>query len=122
MAIFSKGLSKAAWVEAMGGLMGRVADEAAIHFNVLNRSKGPAVRGLRTQSDRNLYRDAMQAAIAKVPNLQVFLKGSIAQHTQMWHCEGLKFELTKLRMIRLARACTSRHVAASVLRVFQGST
>jgi tRNA uridine 5-carboxymethylaminomethyl modification enzyme len=58
-------------VDALDGLMGRVADAAAIQFRLLNRSKGPAVRGPRAQADRKLYRTAMQAAIREQPNLEV---------------------------------------------------
>ncbi len=58
-------------IDAMDGLMGRVADAAGIQFRLLNRSKGPAVRGPRTQADRALYRQAMQAAIADIDNLDV---------------------------------------------------
>ena len=58
-------------VDALDGLMGRVADEAGIQFRVLNRSKGPAVRGPRAQQDRALYRAAMQAALAAQPNLTI---------------------------------------------------
>ena len=54
-------------VDALDGLMGRVADRAGIQFRLLNRSKGPAVRGPRAQADRKLYRNAMQAAIAEQP-------------------------------------------------------
>ena len=58
-------------VDALDGLMGRVADWAGIQFRLLNRRKGPAVRGPRTQADRKLYARAMQAEIAGTPNLTV---------------------------------------------------
>jgi tRNA uridine 5-carboxymethylaminomethyl modification enzyme len=58
-------------VDALDGLMGRVADAAGIQFRLLNRSKGPAVRGPRTQADRKLYREAMQAALADQPGLEM---------------------------------------------------
>ena len=58
-------------IDALDGLMGRVADAAGIQFRLLNRRKGPAVRGPRTQADRKLYRLAMQEAITVQSNLDV---------------------------------------------------
>ncbi len=58
-------------VDALDGLMAKVADAAGIQFRLLNRSKGPAVHGPRAQADRKLYRQAMQAAIAQIDNLDV---------------------------------------------------
>ena len=58
-------------IDALDGLMGRVADLAGIQFRVLNRRKGPAVRGPRAQADRRLYARAMQQAICATANLVV---------------------------------------------------
>jgi len=58
-------------VDALDGLMGRVADAGGIQFRMLNRKKGPAVRGPRTQADRKLYREAMLREIEAIENLDV---------------------------------------------------
>ena len=63
-------------VDALDGLMGRAADQGGIQFRVLNRRKGPAVRGPRAQADRKLYAGAMQAAVRAVENL-VVIEGEV---------------------------------------------
>ena len=63
-------------IDALDGLMGRVADAGGIQFRILNKSKGPAVQGPRAQADRLLYKKAMQTAILKGNNLQT-IEGSV---------------------------------------------
>mgnify|MGYP001793861860 FL=1 len=62
-------------IDALDGLMARVADQSGIQFRMLNRSKGPAVWGPRAQIDRKLYREAMQAEILNHENLTVIADG-----------------------------------------------
>ncbi len=64
-------------IDAMDGVMGRVADKAAIQYRLLNRRKGPAVQGPRTQADRKLYRQAMLAELFSTPNLSL-IEGEVA--------------------------------------------
>lgn len=58
-------------IDAMDGIMGRIADQAGIQFRLLNRRKGPAVQGPRAQADRKLYRKAMQLELKKIANLSI---------------------------------------------------
>ncbi|WP_175499250.1 tRNA uridine-5-carboxymethylaminomethyl(34) synthesis enzyme MnmG [Loktanella salsilacus] len=67
-------------VDALGGAMGRVADVSGIQFRLLNRTKGPAVQGPRTQSDRVLYKNAMQAVTMSQQNLTI-IEGEVVDFT-----------------------------------------
>ena len=58
-------------IDAMDGVMGRVADRAGIQFRLLNRRKGPAVQGPRAQADRKIYRETMLALTQAQPNLTI---------------------------------------------------
>ena len=79
-------------IDALDGLMGRVADAAGIQFRLLNRSKGPAVQGPRTQADRKLYREAAQAAIRETARLKV-VEGTV---------DDLLVEANEVAGVRLA--------------------
>ena len=67
-------------IDALDGIMGRAADAAGIQFRLLNRRKGSAVRGPRTQADRKLYRQCVQALLAGQENLEI-LEGEVGRHS-----------------------------------------
>jgi len=80
-------------IDALDGLMGRAIDAAGIQFRVLNRSKGPAVRGPRAQADRRLYREAMQGLLRAQPGLDL-MEGAAAGLLRApdGRCPGLRLE------------------------------
>ncbi|MBR0824887.1 tRNA uridine-5-carboxymethylaminomethyl(34) synthesis enzyme MnmG [Bradyrhizobium manausense] len=91
-------------IDALDGLMGRVADAGGIQFRMLNRRKGPAVRGPRAQADRKLYAAAMQAAIRQTDGLSV-IEGE---------ADGLIVSDGRVRGLRLADGRTLRAGAVVV--------
>ncbi|WP_043336704.1 tRNA uridine-5-carboxymethylaminomethyl(34) synthesis enzyme MnmG [Belnapia moabensis] len=96
-------------IDALDGLMACAADAAGIHFKLLNRSKGPAVRGPRAQADRRLYRQAMQALLRATPNLDLLAEAA----------EDLIFDPTG----RLAGVLTAtgRHIGAAAVVITTGT-
>jgi tRNA uridine 5-carboxymethylaminomethyl modification enzyme len=77
-------------IDALDGVMARVADEAGIQFRVLNRAKGPAVRGPRAQADRKLYRNAMQGVIRSIANLTVLEAEAAEIVLKNYEVQGVK--------------------------------
>jgi tRNA uridine 5-carboxymethylaminomethyl modification enzyme len=94
-------------IDALDGLMGRVADAGGIQFRVLNRRKGPAVRGPRAQADRKLYAAAMQEAIRQTPNLTVI--------------EGEVDDLVAADRVRGVRLVDGRSFAAAAVVLTTGT-
>jgi len=95
-------------IDALDGLMGRVADYGGIQFRILNRRKGPAVRGPRAQADRKRYAAAMQAAIRETPNLEVIEA----------EADDLKIDANAVRGVKLA---DGREISAGAVVLTTGT-
>jgi tRNA uridine 5-carboxymethylaminomethyl modification enzyme len=95
-------------IDALGGIMGRVADRTGIQFRLLNRSRGPAVQSPRTQSDRALYRKEMRKVLENTPNL----------HLRQGIVVDLLVEKEKIRGVELQ---DGRRVAASAVVIAAGT-
>lgn len=83
-------------IDALDGLMGKAADAACIHFKLLNRAKGPAVRGPRAQADRKLYRQAIQSLLATQANLEILEDEAVGLITSHGQLAGLKLASGKV--------------------------
>lgn len=92
-------------IDALDGVMARVADKAGIQFRLLNSSKGPAVQGLRTQADRKLYRQAMQAELLDYENLTV-KEGAV---------EGLLYRENPMRVTGVTGGDGTEYTAGAVV-------
>lgn len=79
-------------IDALGGIMGLAADEAGIQFRLLNRSRGPAVQGPRTQADRRAYRESVQRMLFASPLLSLIESEVISILTRNGSVEGATFE------------------------------
>lgn len=92
-------------IDALDGVMGRVADKAGIQFRLLNSSKGPAVQGLRAQADRKLYRQAMRDELLNYENLTV----------KECAVEGLIYRENPVRVTGVVGACGTKYMAGAVV-------
>jgi tRNA uridine 5-carboxymethylaminomethyl modification enzyme len=79
-------------IDALGGEMGKLADQSGIQFKTLNRSKGPAVRATRVQCDRQLYRQAAQKRIAGLPNLNILADNVVELKVAEGRIAGVRLE------------------------------
>lgn len=79
-------------IDALGGVMGTAADQAGIQWRILNASKGPAVRATRAQMDRNLYKQAIRAALENQVNLLIFQQ---AVDDLLWEGDAVKGVITQ---------------------------
>jgi tRNA uridine 5-carboxymethylaminomethyl modification enzyme len=86
-------------IDALDGLMGRAADRAGIQFRLLNRSKGPAVRGLRVQADRRLYKRAIQDLLKSTGNLTI-LEGGVEGFESLGDGQGFRLRLQDRSTLR----------------------
>ncbi|MFA7585688.1 MAG: tRNA uridine-5-carboxymethylaminomethyl(34) synthesis enzyme MnmG, partial [Novosphingobium sp.] len=103
-------------VDAFDGLLGRAADAAAIHYRMLNRSKGSAVQGPRIQADRKLFKVAIQSLLRKQGDLQLVQGEAAALHLEAGRASGVELaDGTSLRA-RAVVLCTGTFLGARLFR------
>ena len=103
-------------VDAFDGLMARCADQAAIHYRMLNRSKGAAVRGPRVQADRRRYAAAVAQAIAMTPNLVVIEAEVVGLHLDQGRVSGVELADASLVSARSVVIATGTFLGAMIFR------
>ncbi len=102
-------------IDALGGEMGRAADESCIQFRVLNRGKGPAVHSLRAQADRRKYQERMKHALEIQPNLDLKQAMVTEIRTENGAVTAVKTRLGALYPVKAAILCTGTYLEGRVI-------
>ena len=102
-------------IDALGGEMGKAADESCIQFRVLNRGKGPAVHSLRAQADRRRYQERMKHALELQPNLDLKQAMVTEIRTENGAVSAVKTRLGAVYPVRAAIVCTGTYLEGRVI-------
>ena len=102
-------------IDALGGEMGRAADESCIQFRVLNRGKGPAVHSLRAQADRRKYQERMKHALERQENLDLKQAMVTEVRTERGAVSAVKTQLGAVYPVKAAIICSGTYLASRVI-------